>query len=151
MTRDDVRLAELPSIYLAVVRRQVSRADLSAAVREGCGRAWAFARRNNLTAGRNIAVYWNGAILLEAGVELPEPFTEGDGIIRSATPAGLVVCVTHVGPYQSLGLAHVAIQEWCEAQGRKLAGPHWEIYGHWEAEWNTDPSGIRTEVFYQVA
>ena len=151
MTRDDVRLAELPSIPLAVVRRHVSRSGLSAAVREGCGRAWTFARGHNLTAGRNIAVYWDGTILLEAGVELPEPFTEGDGIIRSATPAGLVAWVTHIGPYQRLGAAHAAIQEWCAAQDRKLAGPNWEIYGHWEAEWNTDPSRIRTDVFYQLA
>ncbi len=31
------------------------------------------------------------------------------------------------------------------------AGPNWEIYGHWQPEWNTDPLRIRTDVFYQVA
>jgi hypothetical protein len=24
----------------------------------------------------------------------------------------------------------------------------WEIYGHWEESWNTDPSKIRTDVFH---
>jgi hypothetical protein len=25
------------------------------------------------------------------------------------------------------------------------------IYGHWQPEWNADPSRIRTDVFYLVA
>ena len=95
----EVRLAELGSVPLAVVRRQVSRADLSAAVRDGCGRAFAFARSHNLRAGRNVAVYWDGGIRVDAGVELPEPFAEGEGIVRSATPGGLTAFVTHIGPY----------------------------------------------------
>jgi hypothetical protein len=32
-----------------------------------------------------------------------------------------------------------------------LAGPNWEIYGHWKDEWNNDPSKICTEVFYLLA
>ena len=34
------------------------------------------------------------------------------------------------------------------AHGHTLAGPNWEIYGHWVDEWNRDPTKIRTEVFY---
>jgi effector-binding domain-containing protein len=34
--------------------------------------------------------------------------------------------------------------------GYRLTGPSWEIYGHWQPEWNSDPSQIRTDVFYQV-
>jgi hypothetical protein len=84
----EVQLRELPGVPLAVVRRQVPRAGLGAAVRDGCGRAFAFARRHNLSAGRNVAVYWDGSIRLDAGVELPADFAEADGIVRSATPAG---------------------------------------------------------------
>jgi effector-binding domain-containing protein len=146
----DVRLAELASVTLAVVRRQVSRADLSAAVRDGCGRAFAFARSHNLNPGRNVAVYWDGGIRLDAGVELPGLFAEGEGIVRSATPGGLTALVTHIGPYSQLSAAHAAIREWCSSQGHRLAGPNWEIYGHWQSEWNTDPTGIRTDIFYQV-
>jgi len=29
-----------------------------------------------------------------------------------------------------------------------FAGPNWEIYGHWQSEWNTNPSQIRTDVYY---
>lgn len=147
----DVRLATLPSVPLAVVRRQVSRAQLSSAVREGCGLAWAFARERQLPAGRNVAVYWDGSIRLEAGVELAAPFEEQHGVVRSATPAGLTASVTLFGPYEQLGAAHAAIRDWATAQSHRLVGANWEIYGHWQSEWNADPSGIRTDVFYQVA
>jgi hypothetical protein len=47
--------------------------------------------------------------------------------------------------------AHDAIQHWCAANGPRLAGPSWEIYGHWEPGWNDNPALIRTDVFYQIA
>ena len=146
----DVRVATLPAILLAVVRRQVGRAELGSAVRDGCGVVWKFARERNLPAGRNVALYLDGSIRLEVGVELAAPFEEQDGVMKSATPAGLTATVTLFGPYGQLGAAHSAIHEWCKAHGHKPTGPNWEIYGHWQNEWNADPSKIRTDVFYQV-
>jgi effector-binding domain-containing protein len=58
--------------------------------------------------------------------------------------------VVHFGPYQQLGAAHAAIQQWCVANRRRLAGPQWEVYGHWQSEWDGAPSLIRTDVFYQL-
>ena len=150
MPHFDVRLETLPSTPLAVVRRQVSRASVSSAVREGCGQVWAFSRERNLPAGRNVAVYLDGSIRLEVGVELAVPFEEQDDVVRSTTPAGLTAWTTLIGPYQQLGLAHDAIRDWCRSNGYRLAGPNWEIYGHWQAEWNSDPSKIRTDIFHQV-
>ena len=65
-----------------------------------------------------------------------------------ATPAGPVATTTHYGPYGELHHAHVAIQEWCKKNGHTLAGPSWEIYGHWKDEWNRDPTKIVTDVYY---
>jgi effector-binding domain-containing protein len=31
-----------------------------------------------------------------------------------------------------------------EAEGLELAGPRWEIYGHWRE----DPSELETEIYY---
>lgn len=146
----DVRLVTLPSVPLAIVRRQVRRTELSSAVREGCGFVWTFARERNLPAGRHVAVYLDASIRLEVGVEMAVPFTEENGVVRSATPAGLTACVTLLGPYDQLRAAHGGIHAWCAAQGHRLAGPNWEIYGHWQPEWNTDPSRVRTDIFYQV-
>jgi effector-binding domain-containing protein len=97
-----------------------------------------------------VAVYWDGAIRLEVGVEVAEPFTEQDGVVRSTTPGGRVALVTHLGPYAGLGRAHAAVREWAKTSGHRLAGPNWEIYGHWQNAWNADPSLIRTDVCYQV-
>ena len=151
MSPYDVRLADLAGVPLAVVRRQVRRAELSRVIREGCGLVWAFVRERNLPGERHVAVYWDGSIRLEVGVELATPFEEQNGVVRSATPAGLTASVTHFGPYDHLGAAHAALRDWCASHAHRLAGPNWEIYGHWQDEWNTDPAKIRTDIFYQVA
>ena len=151
MPHYDVQLAYLKSVPLAVVRRQARSSELATVVPKDCGVVWAFVRARNLHAGRNVAVYWDGSIRLEVGVELEEAFEEPGDIFRSATPAGLAASVAHFGPYAQLGPAHEAIRHWCRVHGHQLAGPNWELYGHWQNEWNTDPSKIRTDVFYQVA
>ena len=151
MTAPAVELRHLPSVPLAVIRRRVAASELARVVPEGCGIVWNALRAQQMRPGRHVAIYWNGDIRLEVGVELAEPFVEKDGLVRSATPDGLTAFTTHVGPYGQLGSAHEAIQQWCKARGHRLLGPNWEIYGHWQSEWNEDPSKIRTDVFYQVS
>ena len=143
-----VQLQQLESIPLAVVRRNAAAAELSRVVPECCGIVWNALRAQQAKGGRHVAIYWDGAIRLEVGAEALGPFTEQDGVVRSATPAGMVASVTHMGPYSGLGAAHAAIRDWCKASNHRLAGPNWEIYGHWQREWDTDPSRIRTDVFY---
>jgi hypothetical protein len=55
---------------------------------------------------------------------------------------------TQFRPYDQLPLAHQAIHCWCKDKGPKLAGPNWEIYGHWVHEWCDNPSKIQTDVYY---
>ena len=146
-----VQLQQMESGPLAVLRRQVKRADLSRVVPECCGLVWNALRAQNLRGGRNVAIYWDETIRIEVGVEMTDLFAERDGVVRSATPGGAVAWTTHHGPYGGLGGAHRAVQTWCRAHGHVPAGPNWEIYGHWIPAWNTDPSLIRTDVFYLVA
>jgi effector-binding domain-containing protein len=150
MSMTAVQVARVSSIPLAVVRRQTRASELAVVVPEGCGLVWSFVRAHQLSAGRNVAVYWDGTIRLDVGVELSGHLPEGGDIVRSATPAGLVASVVHHGPYSQLGTAHRTIQEWCSANGYELAGPNWEVYGHWQDAWNADPSQIRADVFYQL-
>jgi effector-binding domain-containing protein len=146
-----VQVLNVPSIPLAVIRRQATAAELAKVVPECCGLVWTAAKAQQAKAGRHVAIYWNADIRLEVGVELEGPFVERDGVIRSATPGGPAAVVTHFGPYHALGAAHQALQSWCHANGHHLAGPNWEIYGHWQPEWNADPALIRTDVYYQIA
>jgi effector-binding domain-containing protein len=148
MTPYTVQIERLDSIPLAVVRRQARQSELSRLVPELCGLVWNVLRAQQIKGGRHVAVYWDGSIRLEVGVELSVPFVELGGVVRSATPAGMVAWVTHLGPYGGLGAAHEAIRQWCKSQNHRFAGPQWEIYGHWLKEWDSDPSQIRTDVFY---
>jgi effector-binding domain-containing protein len=146
-----VEVHTLDSIPLAVIRRQVTASALSRVVPECCGLVWNAMRAQQVPAGRHVAIYWDGTIRLEVGVEVHGPFAEQGDVVRSATPAGRVATVTHWGPYGGLGAAHAAIREWCKAHNHRLTGPNWEIYGHWQREWDANPSQIRTDVFYQCA
>jgi effector-binding domain-containing protein len=145
----DVRLQQCDSRPLAVVRRRASVQQLPQVVPAACGTVWNVIRSQSVPgAGRHIAIYWDDEINLEVGVELESPFPGYGEVVGSAIPSGLVACTTHYGPYGQLARAHQAIREWCVTNGHSLAGPNWEIYGHWLDEWNRDPSQIVTDVYY---
>ena len=151
---EPVGFQHIASIPVAVVRRRASAAQLSTLVPECCGLVWRAVQAQKDTGakgGRHVAIYWNGDIRLEVGVELQGPFDETGEVFRSATPGGPAAFVRHLGPYHTLGAAHESVRTWCEANGHRLAGPSWEIYGHWQPEWDANPRLIRTDVFYQVA
>jgi effector-binding domain-containing protein len=146
-----VQVRQLEPVPLVVIKRQARPADLSRLVPECCGLVWNAVRAQELKGGRHVALYRDGSIRLEVGVELSGPFVEQGEVVRSATPAGAVASTTHFGPYGGLGAAHDAVRRWCQDHGHRLAGPSWEIYGHWEAAWNDDPLRIRTDVCYLLA
>ncbi len=151
MPTPTVHLQERPGLSLAVIHRQVTPAQLASVVPECCGAVWRALKAQGLRGGRHVALYRDDAIRLEAGVEFDGAFTEQDGVTRSRTPPGLVAAVTHLGPYSTLGTAHDALHRWMQAHGHRKVGPRWEIYGHWQAAWDADPSQILTEVCYLVA
>ena len=145
-----VRLAHHAAVPLAVVRRQARQSDLSRVVPECCGLVWSALTAQGVRGGRHVAVYLDGEIRLEVGVEISAPFAERDGLVRSATPAGMVASVRHFGPYGGLGAAHDAVRKFCAAGNHRFAGPSWEIYGHWTPECDADPSQIVTDVCYLI-
>ena len=145
----DIRLEQHSGHPLAVVRRRASLQELSKVVPNACGTVWGVVRAQQVTgAGRHVAVYLDDQINLEVGVELDGPFAGYGEVVISATPPGFVATTTHFGPYGLLHNAHEAIRRWCGNNGHVLAGPNWEIYGHWKDEWNSDPTKITTDVFY---
>ena len=148
MTSPAVQFDQLNSVPLAVIQRQASASELSRLVPQCCGLVWNAVRAQKARAVRHVAIYWDGSIRLEVGVELYGPFAEEGEVVHSATPAGPVAWTTHFGPYSGPGAAHDAVRQWCRAKNRELAGPNREIYGHWQSERNTNPSQIRTDIYY---
>ena len=143
----DVRLEQHGGIPLAVVRRRASAPELSKVITDACGTVWNVVKEQQITgAGRHVAVYLDSQIQMEIGVEVSGEFAGNGRVVPSSTPAGPVATTFHLGPYHRLGEAHAAILRWCEAHRRPLAGPSWEIYGHWD----DDPSKRRTDVFYRL-
>ncbi|MCC7084724.1 MAG: GyrI-like domain-containing protein [Pirellulales bacterium] len=145
----EIRLEQQDYCPLAVVRRRAKQLELPKVVPEACGAVWSVIRADQVAgAGRHVAIYFDCAINLEVGVELTAPFVGQGEVIGSSLPTGPVAATTHYGPYGGLYKAHEAIQQWCAANGRALGGPSWEVYAHWEDEWNKDPGKIRTDVYY---
>jgi effector-binding domain-containing protein len=151
MSTHPVQLQRLESAPVAVIRRQARQADLPRLVPELCGTVWNALKAQQAKGGRHVAIYWDASMRIEVGAELLGDFTESAEVVRSATPAGLVASTTHFGPYGGLMTANAAIKEFCRANNHRLAGPSWEIYGHWLPEWNANPALIRTDVFWLVS
>jgi len=97
--------------------------------------------------GRNVMLYLDDVPHVEVGVELDQPASFEPPVLRSALPAGAAVMTVHRGPFTELGGGHDAIHRWCKENGRKLAGPRWEIYGHHY----DDPALLETEIYYLLA
>ena len=148
MTIGPVRVEHVAPVTLAVVRGRASPGELSRAIPAACGEVWAYAREATLRdPGRHVAVYFDGAVTYECGVEVAEPFTGTARVMCSATPAGMVATVTLIGPYSELAAAHAAIRAWGAGAGQAFAGTSWEVYGHW----TDDSTKLRTDVFYLLA
>ncbi|MBI1336927.1 MAG: AraC family transcriptional regulator [Phycisphaera sp.] len=145
-----VKIENIDSRPLAVVRRRAARDELSKVVPQACGQVWDVVRSDKIPgAGRHVAVYLDEEIRLEVGVELESPLQGEHGeVVASATPKGTVATTRHLGPYPELHRAHEAVRSWCDAKGHTPAGKNWEFYGHWKNEWNNNPSLIETDVFY---
>lgn len=145
-----IEVKHFEPIYTAVVRSRIRQEELSKFVPAACGEVWSFIRSAGLSnPGRHVALYLNdGEGTVEVGAEVGGPFSGTERVQFSRLPAGRVATAVHLGPYGRLGEAHKAVRDWCDEHGHRLSKVSWEIYGHWQDSWNTDPSKIRTDVFH---
>jgi effector-binding domain-containing protein len=141
----EVRVEQVASQLTGVVRFRAKSHELSKLVPQACGEVWTFMRMTHRPKpGRNLALYLDGEMNVECGVEVFQPFEGNERVVCSSTPAGLAATTVHWGPYNRLGDAHNAVCKWCADNGHKLAGSSWEVYGHWE----DDPAKLRTDVYW---
>ena len=93
---------------------------------------------------QNVMLYKDDTPEVEVGVLAARPFAGEGRVTPSALPGGEVATAVHRGDYARLSATHDAVRGHVAARGRELAGPRWEIYGHWRE----DPSELETEVFW---
>jgi effector-binding domain-containing protein len=111
---------------------------------------WSFLRGDApeglYTQGHNVMLYKDDVPNVEVGVQVSRSFEPTGHVVASALPGGLVATATHTGPIAQIGDTHQAVREWGTANGYRLAGPHWEIYG------DPDPSTghFDVEVFWSL-
>lgn len=99
--------------------------------------------------GQNIFLYRDGSdgeLDIEFGVGVAGPFPASGAVRYAELPTGPVATATHWGDYGRLGETHHAVIAWCRAHGRSLAGPRWEVYGHWSPD-----AQPRTDVYYLLS
>jgi effector-binding domain-containing protein len=79
--------------------------------------------------GHNIMLYKDDVPNVEVGVQVCGPFDPVGAVVASTLPGGLVATATHTGPIARIRETHDAVGEWVKANGHRLVGPRWEIYG----------------------
>jgi effector-binding domain-containing protein len=143
-----MKLLQVPSHPLAVVRRKVSQASFPQVIPDAFTEVWDFLHASGIEHdGINVVVYRHehGDLFdIECGFRVSQSFEPSSQVISSHTPAGLTATTTHDGPYTQLPETHSALRKWAVAQGKTLAGVSWEIYDHWTPE-APEP---RLEIFY---
>jgi effector-binding domain-containing protein len=150
----EVTVEQVAARPMAAVRASVPVGQVGTAWRPALDAVWAFLRSHDglRTDGHNIFVYHfpggPGAPLeVDFGVEVARAFADEGAVVFTHTPAGQAASTLHVGPPDQIGNANAAIEVWCRANQRPLAGISWEIYG----DPGDDPSILEVRVFYLLA
>lgn len=148
----DVKLEQAAPRGMAAVHARVPASRVATHFRTYLDQVYAAGRAGKVQLdGQNIFVHRDveGApdnLDVEFGVGVAAPFASAGSVIYSVTPSGSVATTTHWGDYGALGDAHAAVIAWCRSHDVPLAGPRWEVYGHWR-------EGVipRTDIYYLVA
>jgi effector-binding domain-containing protein len=98
--------------------------------------------------GQNVFVYRDaldqpGYLDVDFGAGITAPLAPVGNVRAVELPVGEVATATHRGSYADVGAAHDAVLAWCRAHSRELAGPRWEVYGHW-----IEGEPPRTDIYY---
>jgi effector-binding domain-containing protein len=146
-----VKVVKLEPRVTAVIAQTTTWEEFPSVWGRLLGEVYGFVRgRPDLATGsggelwQNVMLYRDQSPAVEVGVLVSAPFEREGRVIASELPGGEVATATHRGDYARLGVTHGAVREHVAAQGRELAGPCWEIYGHAQA----DPNEQETEVFW---
>lgn len=154
----DVSRKAVASVQVLAVRDRAIVEDLPSKIGQNTGRVLEVLQKADAAFGRCVVVYLDHAadkallaspegVAIDVGWEVEAPVGSQEADIRLIqTPTGDVASTIHVGPYEDIHEAHVAIRDRCDEQGWVRAGTNWEIYEH--PQQGKPP---RTEVVYLLS
>ena len=129
----DVTVKTVEPTPTAVVVAATTWAEFPAMWGPMLDKVWSFLRGGApaglYTQGHNIMLYKDDVPNVEVGVQVSGSFDPAGHVVPSTLPGGLVATAMHTGPIAKIGDTHQAVCEWSKANGYRLAGPRWEIYG----------------------
>ena len=144
------RIERTPVLF---VRKETPIAGIAAALASAYGAIWPHAESHGVHPDHPYARYLSidpGHTVFEAGVTLPQPL-DGEGDVQSGEiPACDAAVTTHIGPYDEMEPAYVAVKAWMAANDREEGGPPYEFYFSDPAS-EPDPRKWRTEVVWPLA
>lgn len=137
-------------------RRKAPREELAGVFAEVLPAVFGYAMENGLAmTGPPFVRYVNQSAAffeVEAGVPLAEPAVapaDRPDLIAGSLPGGDAAVTVHVGPYETLGDAHIALDKWIDSHSLKGSGGPWEIYLTDPAE-VPDPAEWKTQVVWPL-
>jgi len=131
----DVTIEQATACPTAVVKANTTWQEFPALWRTLLDEVWAFlgATPGLRSDGHNVMLYRHNVpgieVAVEVGVQVTGAFEPAGRVLPSTLPAAEVATTIHTGTPAAIGAAHAAIQAWCAARRRTLAGVTWEIYG----------------------
>ena len=156
MTNHSIERHTLEETPVLFGRRKLAKEEIAAGLAEVLPAAFGHAMSNGLEmVGPPFVRYADQSaayFTIEAGVPLasaaPEP-DEDTGLTTGSLPGGEVAFTAHVGPYETLGEAHVALDVWMNENGVTATGAPWEVYITDPAE-VPDPAEWITHVYQPI-
>jgi effector-binding domain-containing protein len=141
------RIVEVAAQPLASIRGSAPFDNLAPTIMELSAAVWTFLQDHKLQETGHNVIKYDASGLTEVGVEIFEPLPPDDTVIASSTPAGRAATTAYFGSYDGLRAATAALRDWCAANGHRLSGQSWEVYG----DWTPDTANLRTDIYFLLA
>ena len=126
-----VRIVDLTPMSAAVVRVSGPVSELPRLMGEAFAATMgAIELGHGRIAGPPFARYldFGQRVTAEVGFPFVGGLARDDRVYRADLPGGATVTTTHVGPYETIGVAWDAARAWIDEHGLTLTGAPWETY-----------------------
>jgi len=148
----EIEVKDLPARSVASVRVSTAPNRMGATFMEVLPEVLAYLRKEGIEpVGPSFGIFhsFGDQVDMEAGFPVSDSVS-GEGRVVGRTLDSATFAVTwHHGSYRSIGEAHRAIEGWIGDNGRRVAGPPWEVY--WTGpDSGKDTSEYVTEVGYPI-